>query len=184
MKNAKIIMAIVGTLIILGTIFVACKDLKKPSIKETAKSKISNVEIYRFFNENKVYAENTSVADAEYSLCSERWIRDSINLKFDGFLHKMDMTKYAVNANDCDDFARAFTVFIKFEFKRAVDNPTSSVSVGEFYYVRKVGGPHAINFIIALDENKNKVLLFYEPQLKSFLKLTKEEISSGFFYGM
>ena len=183
--RTKYILAPIASLIIITVLVLAVKELKKPSLAEASSVTISMGELHEYLEKSEINPKARIAADPEYSLVSEKWIRDAATFNFTKFLDKLDMLEYNSNVNDCDDFARAFTLFSKFYFRKSLKNKNmNSCAVGEFYYLRTNGSYHAINFMIVLDENRNRKILFYEPQTGNFVNLTKDEIGSCVFYGL
>ena len=171
----------------LFLILISCsviKDSKKPTLDESSKVEIGYHELYNFLSEKGILPANRVAADDVYSLASINWIRDTISYEYNKFLSLIGMARYETDSNDCDDFARAFTLFCKKEFRNSLKDKKHSIAVGEFYYIQKNGKAHAINFMIVLNEKREKELLFYEPQMKQFIKLSDEEIQSCLFFGL
>lgn len=173
--------------VILFSCLISCSminDSKKPNLEESSKVEIEYSELQNFLIQSGISPFNQMVSDNTYSLASIIWIRDTISYEYQNFLKMIGMSYYETDSNDCDDFARAFTLFCKKEFRNVSKINKGNIAVGEFYYKQKKGINHAINFIIVLNEKKEKELLFYEPQIKQFIKLSKEEIESCFFIGI
>lgn len=181
----KYIIIPIVAMIIGCVIYLSVKEVRKPSLEQASSIALSQEKLKDFMLDNDI--ESISVAaDANYSLVAEKWIRGAASYEFEKFLFKVDMADYKSNINDCDDFARAFTVFSKFYFRKSLKDKSNlnPCAVGEFYYNKAGMGPHAINFVVALDENKKPKLLFFEPQTREFISLTKEEKKSCFFFGL
>ena len=149
---------------------------------------ISSEKIESLLSDVHSNPSNSSFGDLTYSIPTKKWIDGEISINFEKFIDRMGMRKYSPDRNDCDDYARAFTLFCKVEYKRYNRDKKFSPAVGEFYYVKDFSKTnnraHAINFIVELDDVGNLKLSFYDPQLMKKVKLTEDEIRSCFFYGM
>lgn len=144
---------------------------------------ISSVELKTIMVKNKIYTPNAFIADVLYALPSENWIKHEYSSALYTFLTSFKSSQWTSEENDCDNFAS-----MAFSFSQILHHNTSnkleksSLAFGEFWYIQKNGGIHAINVIIYwADENQYK-LLFYEPQKQQVITLDEDEINSCFFY--
>lgn len=122
-------------------------------------------------------------ADEKYSLPSESWIANEYSQALNSFLTSFKTSDYILEENDCDNFAS-----MSFSFAQILHHNTpqktakTSLAFGEFWYIRKEGGGHAINVFAVWDgENKYRIV-FYEPQLQKIVQLTREEIATVRYY--
>lgn len=117
--------------------------------------------------------------DTKYIIVSEKWFKNNIMPEFRSFLFNNGIDDFSKMRNDCDDFARAFSFYVRVKF-RTMGYIKSSPSVGDFYYNipfsgnGELGGGHAINVGVFLDDNGNKVVRFIEPQTSSFTNVDEE----------
>lgn len=70
---------------------------------------------------------------------------------------------------DCNRFSLAFCSFAQISYYNN-SGDAQSIAVGEVYYVRDNGGPHAINIIVTPTN-----FIFIEPQSGEILNLTQSE---------
>ena len=73
---------------------------------------------------------------------------------------------------DCNRFSLSFQSFAQISYYNN-SGEAQSIAVGEIYYVRDNGGPHAINIIVTPTD-----FLFIEPQSGEILNLTDSEKAS------
>ena len=129
-----------------------------------------------------ITAANYVTPDTYYILVDEEWFEKEIlnTLAFKSFLFKNGIQSYNELRNDCDDFARAFTFYSRIKF-RTMGFLKATPAVGDLHYGTpndnsgtELGGGHAINIVILLDKNGNKVIRFVEPQGPKFVELDEE----------
>lgn len=180
-KNTKFIALGIVALIIVGGVLKSCMTTLKFN-KASAKN-ISQTELYNTFNKENIDLNSvTSIfADSEYSLLDSEWVSDRVSDGFRTFVRSLGMFGWEYDSGDCDDFSKAFTVYLKsvVRNKKNVFTP----AVGEVYYIKEqdiVDVPHAINFIVVF-ENDDIKILWYEPQFFDFVELTNTEIDSIYF---
>jgi len=180
----RYIVPIIISILVLFTSCSIIRNIKSPNLSESSKVEISSEELKGFMEDNMVSVFVSLTADKCYNLSSMKWLRDVESEKFYDFLNYSGMLRYKLEINDCDDFARAFTFFCKREYRLSNRNIRCSIAVGEFYYITEKNKNHAVNFVIVLNSNRDKELLFYDPQLMKFVDLTVKERSSCYFYGL
>ena len=139
-------------------------------------------------------AANYVTADSHYVIVDEEWFKKEILPGFRGFMIKNGIQNYQDLRNDCDDFTRAFSFYVRVKF-RTMGFLKSSPAIGDVYYNDYnsntgndgFGGGHAINGGIFLDKNGKVVVRFIEPQgiIPSFVELDPIIKSTGIiFFGM
>lgn len=164
----------------LTLLLVGCnKNNNNPVITHS----ITAIELKTIMAKNKIYTPNAFVADQTYALPSENWIKTEYSSALYSFLTSFKSSQWTSEENDCDNFAS-----MSYSFSQILHHNTpsklekSSLAFGEFWYITKNGGGHAINVLITwAGENQYKVL-FYEPQLQQIIALDKDEIDSCLFY--
>ena len=178
-KHVRII-GIAGTLLIILFVIAKVSFINKIQFDKAVKNTITNIEVKSSLIANGVNINSTVFADSEYNLLARDWIESNAQPDFLEFLRELGFTSWEKNNSDCDDFSKAFTVFLKSYVKKA--HPTvASPAVGEIYYIQKSGNPHAINIIVLASSKGLPLIGFFEPQDQRFVHLTKKEISSIYF---
>jgi hypothetical protein len=178
-KHVRIIGFTITALVIM---FVIAKVtfINKLELNKAIKDIVPNLEVRSQLIANGVTLQSTIFADAEYNLLAKDWIEANAQPKFVVFLDELGFTQWEKNNSDCDDFAKAFTVFLKSYLKKLYPD-VASPAVGEIYYTQKTGGDHAINIIVLRGPKGSTTIGFFEPQIQRFVTLTKKEIESIFF---
>jgi hypothetical protein len=119
------------------------------------------------------------LGSAQYVLPSPTWLFGPLASAWLKFVQAMGVSGYAPEKNDCDKAARLCAAFAGILHARTPGAPNAGLAFGEFWYVRAVGGSHAINVAIAAgDQPTTFDLLFMEPQNGKQVHLTREEIES------
>lgn len=178
-KHVKTI-GIAATGIII--LFVIAKTLfiNKLQLDKAVKNTITNIEVKSYLIANGVNINTTVFADPEYNLLAKDWIETNAQPEFVEFLHELGFTKWEKNNSDCDDFSKAFTVFLK-SYVKKIHPTVASPAVGEIYYIQKNGTPHAINIIVLSNYKGVTSVGFFEPQIQRFITLNNKEIESIYF---
>ena len=128
-----------------------------------------------------ITASNYILPDTEYVIVDEDWFKRHIIPDFENFLWKNGIESYDKMRNDCDDFARAFTFYVRIKF-RTMGFIKATPAIGDLHYSTPfvggglLGGGHAMNVGIFLNSSGEKVVRFIEPQTKppSFVELDEE----------
>ena len=126
---------------------------------------------------------NVFFADSRYAMASEDWIINGYSKALSEFLTSFKSNEWINEENDCDNFAS-----MAFSFSQILHHNTlnklqkTALAMGEFWYIRKEGGGHAINVFIVWQNDDNYKVIFYEPQWQKVVELTKEEIASVRYY--
>ena len=199
-------------------LFVGCgpSTTKKPSTKPSKYEQLHQVDCLTILRTNKVglqpgiitkdfsvggrvigdwiSAANYVMADSQYIIVEEEWFKKEILPGFQSFLFKNGIQNYKDLRNDCDDFARAFSFYVRIKF-RTMGFLKATPAIGDIYYKyydpnsnsETLTSGHAINGGIFLDKNGNKVVRFIEPQGISpkFIELDESIKTTGItFFGM
>jgi len=141
----------------------------------------TNVVVGGFPIGNMISAANYIMPDSKYMIVDEEWFQKEFlnNMGFKGFLFKNGIENYSSLRNDCDDFSRAFSFYVRIKF-RTMGFKDSTPAVGDLYYrtpydgSAALGGGHAINVGVFLNKFGEKVIRFIEPQGPNFVQLDEE----------
>ena len=139
-------------------------------------------------------AANYVMADSYYIIVEEEWFKKEILPGFQDFIFKNGIENYSKLRNDCDDFSRAFSFYVRVKF-RTMGFLKATPAIGDVYYnfydpdadENVLVSGHAINGGIFLDKNGKVVVRFIEPQglVPSFVELDPIIKSTGIsFFGM
>jgi len=178
-KNVKFL-GIGATVLIILFVIIKVSFINNVQLSKAVENTISNTDVRGYLFAYGVNLNSTVFADSEYNLLAKDWVVDNAQPDFKEFLFQLGFNKWEKNNSDCDDFAKAFTVFLKSYVKKSKPK-AASPAVGEVYYIRRVGGAHAINIIVLADSDGAPTLAFFEPQEHKFVNLTLEEIQSIYF---
>lgn len=115
------------------------------------------------------------LSDATYAKPTLRWLSSTF---WDWFWEQRTGLGLRVwsRRNDCDNFARAYCQAAADAHALSSGNNDEGLAVGEFWYQRERGGPHAI--VIAYTDAGR---VFIEPQNGRRLELSEPELKSCFF---
>lgn len=112
------------------------------------------------------------LADANYSLPSERWLTGKFRQTLEDLQGWMRVQVYKDEANDCDDFAKLAAGLASACHNRG--RAETGLAFGTFWYQSiRVGGYHAIN-VALVKRGKRVVPFFFEPQLLGIPEETLE----------
>ena len=141
-------------------------------------------EIRGVIQEANVATLDVDLLDDLYALPSEIWLREVFftNLKF--VQDQLGVYTYEETVNDCDDFGRFCSAYARLLHARTKERPPgTALAVGDMCYysvapsVTDSGRKHYINLAICKVDDK-LVVLFIEPQLPGFVKLTPEQLEN------
>ena len=178
-ENVKFL-GIGATLLIILFVIIKTTFINNKQLDNAVKKVVSYQDVELTLQLYGVNYSSTVFADPEYNLLAKDWVETNAQMDFLEFLRGLGLTEWKQNVGDCDDFAKAFTVFLKSYVKKKHPD-AASPAVGEIYYVRDEGGSHAINIIVLDDPSGLYSLEFFEPQLQKFVSLSNEEIKSIYF---
>lgn len=205
MKYHRAIFTSLFVAISIACLSIGCgpSTTKKPETKPQRYEEIEENQLVKFLRDSKVgispgiltkdfevggypvgdviSAANYVTPDEKYMIVDEEWFKKEIlgDFGFKSFLFKNGIESYSSLRNDCDDFSRAFSFYVRIKF-RTMGFKSSTPAVGDLYYrtpydgTAELGGGHAINIGIFLDKNGSKVIRFIEPQGPNFVELDKE----------
>lgn len=116
------------------------------------------------------------IADRVYMVPSQEWIGTGFSQSWTAFREALG--PWTAEDNDCDDFARGAAFFAQLLHHNTKGRPpASALAFGEFWYQRRDGVGHAINFFLYREGSALKVG-YFEPQTGQPLILTPKEIES------
>lgn len=121
---------------------------------------------------------NELLPDRAYACPDRAWINGEFSEAFARLLWVLSAHEWTDQDNDCDDFARAAAWFSALLHHRTGERKKQALAFGEFWYTRKSDVQNHGISIICLKENGQYVLVFWEPQTRSFVDLTPEELAS------
>ena len=110
-KHVKTI-GIAATVVIILFVIAKVSFINKLQLDKAVKNTITNVEVKSYLLANGVNMSSTVFADPEYNLLARDWIEANAQPKYVEFLQELGFSKWEKNNSDCDDFSKAFTVFL------------------------------------------------------------------------
>ena len=174
------IIGLSATILIILFVIAKVTFINKLQLDKAVQDTVTNTEVRSYLLSNGVSIQSTVFADPEYNLLARDWVESNAQPDFVVFLEELGFTKWEKNNSDCDDFSKAFTVFLKSYLKKLYPD-VASPAVGEIYYMQKSGGAHAINIIVLRGSGGVATVGFFEPQTQRFVRLTEKEIESIYF---
>ena len=164
---------------------VGCKPSETKVVNYPPPSRtIGPADVISALAATNIAASSLAMPDAVYLLPTLRWIEHDFSSGLYVFQTEMGVSSWVSEANDCDKFAMAASFYGKWlNYSSPNRNVSAALAVGEIYY--KQGGEwsrgHAINFFVIRSVDALQVV-FYEPQRRSVVTLTKSERESVFFW--
>ncbi len=143
---------------------------------------VSNTDVHWCLKTN-ISSENIQVncLDASYVVFTEKYVKNQLTFGFSEHLTYLGINTYVSELSDCDKFSQAFVEHSRMKIRKN-SSANSAPVVGMVSYTTQTKSGsfyrHEINVLLAKNENNQFVVLFYEPQTKSFVKLTEFERSS------
>lgn len=157
-------------------IFIGCgpSTTSKPEKPNLYSQEGSPQIMWTLRRDNGIDANAMVFPDKYYIVVDEEWFKQKIMPGFQEFLFKNGIENYNKLKNDCDDFARSFSFYVRIKF-RTMGYMESSPAVGDLHYSNLDVG-HAINVGVFYEKNTtNKVVRFIEPQFPPrFVDLDEE----------
>ena len=158
-------------------VFMGCKPstTSKPKGKPSQYSQEGSSQImWTLRRENGIDAYSLVFPDNYYIVVDEEWFKKQIMPGFESFLWTNGIQNYSAMRNDCDDFARAFSFYVRIKF-RTLGYMKATPAVGDLHY-RNLDMGHAINVGVFYEKGTtNKVVRFIEPQFPPrFVDLDEE----------
>ena len=127
---------------------------------------------------------NRALGDRAWECPPERWFTGEYSMKLHEFFGRLNVS-FRADTFDCDDFARGAAFYAQVLHRGDAGRVKgTALAVGELVYTAEQtpnGGPagrHAINFAVVLGADGAKRLVFYEPQLRLPLTLSRREVES------
>lgn len=165
---------------ILFLMFAGCG---KKSNNTVTTHYINSDEINFVMDKNGAVTLNVFFADSRYAMASEDWIINGYSKALNEFLYSFKSNQWINEENDCDNFASMAFSFAQILHHNTINKlQKTALAMGEFWYIKKEGGGHAINVFIVWQNDENYKVIFYEPQWQKIIELTKEEIASVRYY--
>ena len=150
---------------LVAMLLVACNPVSTTSPPATKPAKYEKITIsdvsWILRRDNGIDAEFV-LPDKYYVIVDEKWFDEEVIPGFQFFLMRNGISNYSQLRNDCDDFARAFSFYVRIKF-RTMGYIDATPAVGDFYYQALDTG-HAINVGIFFDATGKKIVRFIEPQ--------------------
>ena len=171
----NLIPALIAVIVISIAIGCSPSTTKKPTVKPTTYSQEGSPQImWTLRRDNGIDSDSLIFPDREYIVVDEEWFVKHIIPGFQEFLFKNGIQNYSELRNDCDDFARAFSFYVRVKF-RTMGYMKATPAVGDLHYGDLDKG-HAINVGVFYEKGTtNKVVRFIEPQFPPrFVDLDEE----------
>lgn len=124
----------------------------------------------------KVTPSQEIYLDEFYFIPNFYWVKDEFSKSLESLKKTLKISTWWPENNDCDNFSCA----ARFLANLLNTNSTmkqAGLAFGEFYYITRQGGGHAINFFISKPDGELEVF-FLEPQDGKIVTLTEEEKQS------
>lgn len=136
---------------------------------------ITSPELRSFLRTKNVLPNQELIADAKYVLPAKSWIEVEFSRALERFYDALKVAYWLDESNDCDDFARGAAYFAQLLHARTRRYPGTALAFGEFWYLQKSGGGHAINFFLYKDPDGALQVGYYEPQTRQVVELDPDE---------
>ena len=179
---------LVGFVICLSSLIIGCSkssaSMEPEVILPAPPTKTFNrSEIKYAIDEIGIYTDAFVINDKKYVLAKREWLENEFSSGLAAFQFQFGINNWSSESNDCDKFSSAASFYLKWLNHSSPNrNVNASLAAGEIYYTRDVDGiGHAINLFM-LDVNGILTPSFYEPQTRRFVRLSKKEILSVFFW--
>jgi len=140
-----------------------------PDIDETSKYTISKSELIEMLKNKGINPTWCSISSEQYNLVSKRWILKDVSSKYDKFLKLNNLDVYIDDKNMCIAFSTNF-VNVSFDYYKNKIDSQSVPAIGMYWH-----GMHSLNIMVVLDSKFKKQIVFYEPQLQYFVRLTEDD---------
>lgn len=147
-----------SALLLLVILLAGCD---RPRLTPPIGPTLTVAQIDQVFEREEIYGYSLA-ADRVYSVPMLSWFEREFPVEWQKFSGSI-MGRYAAEARDCDDFARAAAFVAQLLHSRWLGQ-ASGLAVGEFWY-ESAQGNHALVAAICLqDGTTNLVVAFFEPQ--------------------
>jgi hypothetical protein len=172
------------TQIFLLFFLTGCSTLQIPPSTNQTVSQDDICTLLSDIGAGNVFSYN--IRDDKYEVIPEGYIEGEFTTLFGNKLKTSGSELFASEENDCDDFTiSALDLMATLHRQNPARVMHSSIAFGEFYYHQdKSKNPntgHAINVAI-VDTKGGRKVLFYDPQEKRVVHLSKQEIQSCYFW--
>lgn len=140
-------------------------------------------EVVGVLAKTNVVSLSFALPDSVYVMPTVRWINSEFSSGLWQFQTELGISRWSAESNDCDKFAIATSFYAKWLNHSSPNRIQAALSVGELYYYRNadISQGHAINFFVVLVGDSLQAV-FYEPQTRSIVELSKAERESVFFW--
>lgn len=143
---------------------------------------IGPVDVAVTMGATNITATSYAIPDGRYVMPTLGWIEREFSHGLFGFQHALGIATWTAEAWDCDKFAIGASFYGKFLNSVSPNrNVAAALAIGELYYVKDVGGGHAINFFI-VQAGQNLQIIFYEPQTRAVVSLSPTERERVMFW--
>ena len=118
------------------------------------------------------------ISDSDYSIPTKKWVTRNYKKYYKKKMNE-DKTLGLLwkEKHDCDNFSTAYRMYLQALHSIQPGKSGESIAVAEIWYMRDIGGGHAINLVIVDDYQP----LFIEPQTGDEVKLSNKEKLSIWF---
>lgn len=129
-----------------------------------------------------MYPEATIIiTDENYSIVDQKWLCNEFSRYFRLVVKGLEKTDAVF---DCDDWVRIILQELQMCHLKS-QHVTQGVLVGEIHYIDSIKDEvvtkHASCMTVSISEDDKVILMFFEPQTGSFVKLTSEQIASIYY---
>jgi hypothetical protein len=139
---------------------------------------VNAAELQAFYSRLGV-SSSFQMADENYSCPSLNWVEEIFAPSLSSLLSQLSADIWTPEDFDCDDFARMAAAYAGLLHHLTVGREKdTALAFGEFWYVRDIGGGHAINTTVVSGKNNEATAIFFEPQNSSIVNLSRTEIES------
>lgn len=122
------------------------------------------------------------IPESLYVCVSESWIKTDFAESFGRYLQIIKEAVPSPTTWDCHNFAEAAKTWADALYDSTPNKPKgAALGCLEFWYNRDIGGGHAINGFLVKD-GKNLKIVFFEPQTRQVVLLSKKELDNCLFY--
>lgn len=134
--------------------------------------KIEKQDVEKFLSKTNgiVGAHSLQATSQTYCVPTLKWIEIVYSAYLKNFLVSRGVSTYLDPENNCVKFSTyALTAGYLLHYKENQGPIKTSLAIGSIdYYIDKENA-HSANFFLAIDDTKNLVIVYYEPQTQSFI---------------
>lgn len=137
---------------------------------------LTSAQVDQVFEREEIFGYSLH-ADRSYAVPSLEWFEREFPVEWQRFSGAI-MGRYAAEARDCDDFARAGAFFAQLLHSRSLRSTGTALAVGEFWYETARGNHALVAAICQPEGTTNLVVAFFEPQPGRLVRLSAQEYRS------